>query len=219
MTAINPRYPYMICRVDESDRAFYKRAFNYAMSQVDRHYRLQAMRITEGYFGAATFYQSQAARWYERAMECRNDYLALLETLIPFTDVRFDYVFPNSIRFMNDMVEGAVTMRKMVAGSITAENLSLNRNLKYQMSKRLERQIEPERYMDRVKKINEQFLKDHTALKNEFTRNGRLPDNERGYWIEPKPPQTPRNKFNDPRKRVYVLREELIGKLEAFLKR
>jgi hypothetical protein len=59
----------------ETMRDYFKREYALCMSRVDKYYVLQSLRRDQGYFGAALFYQNEAARWHDRAMECRHQWL------------------------------------------------------------------------------------------------------------------------------------------------
>lgn len=104
-------------RYKETDTQFITREFNYCMWQVSRCCDLQAERIRMNWHSAAIFYQTQAALWYERAVECRARYERALAELIPGTSVRWDDIFtiryiqfagggkrigPNSILYLHD---------------------------------------------------------------------------------------------------------------------
>lgn len=59
----------------ETMRDFFKRDYAHCMERVEKYYVLQSLRRDQGYFGAALFYQNEAKRWHERAMECRQQWL------------------------------------------------------------------------------------------------------------------------------------------------
>lgn len=81
-------------RRDEKDAQFARREFNHCMEQVRHYHDLQFERRRMGWFGTAIFYQSQAARWYKLAIECRARYDATIDVMIPGTAVRWNDVFP-----------------------------------------------------------------------------------------------------------------------------
>lgn len=45
------------------------------MERVEKYYVLQSLRRDQGYLGAALFYQNEAKRWHDRAMESRHQWL------------------------------------------------------------------------------------------------------------------------------------------------
>lgn len=59
----------------ETMRDFFKREYDLCTARVEKYYVLQSLRRDQGYFGAALFYQNEAKRWHERAMDCRRQWL------------------------------------------------------------------------------------------------------------------------------------------------
>lgn len=80
-------------RYKETDTQFATREFNYCMWQIGRCHDLQAERVRMGWEKPAIHYQTQAAIWYERAVECRARHAKTLADLIPGTQVRWNEVF------------------------------------------------------------------------------------------------------------------------------
>lgn len=76
---------------------YFTREYSLCMARVDKYYVLQSMRRDQGYFGAALFYQHQAALWYDRAMKAHNEAvrvpLRILSWVLP-SPVRYG-PFPN----------------------------------------------------------------------------------------------------------------------------
>lgn len=60
-----------------------------AADRSHHYWFLARLRIMQGYFGAAKFYQHQAARWHERACELREDIILPVVTVINKPNVPF----------------------------------------------------------------------------------------------------------------------------------
>lgn len=58
---------------NETERDHHRREFNLCAARVQKYYDLQSERRSEGYHGAANFYQYMAALWYKRQIEAWNN--------------------------------------------------------------------------------------------------------------------------------------------------
>lgn len=113
-------------RYKETDTQFATREFNYCMYHVGRCHDLQAERIRITWLEYAKFYQREAARWYERALECRARYNTIVAReaieLIPGTRVRWDEIFQMFGRGQRVMRPNSI----LYVDTITTENILIN---------------------------------------------------------------------------------------------
>lgn len=84
-------------KANETEKQFWTREYSLCSERVEKYCVLQSLRRSQGYFGAALFYQEQAARWHIRKVEAWSNcvhYIAeprlrILNWNVGLTDTRY----------------------------------------------------------------------------------------------------------------------------------